>query len=119
MIHRLLDFKLAAENNEYHPPKADNDRNNNGTVPRAIATLNQEGLIQSESDITNTDNEPFALTRQSLTTFFSAKVAHCKACSNWLTASVPYCSCPLVAKILIISVKLGFIVPDLCRFAKH
>ncbi len=67
-IHRLLDFKLAAENNEYHPPKADKDGNNNGTVPRAIASLNQEGLIQSESDITNTNNEPFDLTRQSLNT---------------------------------------------------
>ena len=64
-IHRLLDFKLAAENNEYHAPEIDN---NNGTVPRAIDTLNQEGLIQSETDITDTDNEPFDITRQSLST---------------------------------------------------
>ena len=64
-IHRLLDFKLAVEDNEYHIPEIDN---NNGEVPRAIATLNQEGLIQSETNITDTEKEPFDITRQSLNT---------------------------------------------------
>ena len=67
-IHRLLDFKLAAENNKYNAPETDKERNNNGMVPRAIATLNQEGLIQSETDITDTNSEPFDITRQSLST---------------------------------------------------
>ncbi len=71
-IHRLLDFKLAAEDNEYHAPETDNN-NNNGTIPTAIANLEKEQLIQPEkpckgnSQIPPTE-EPFDITRQSLNT---------------------------------------------------
>ena len=49
-VHRLLDFKLAAEDNQPAPPV---DESTSESVPkaaisRAIDTLNQEGLIQAE-----------------------------------------------------------------------
>jgi len=80
-IHRLLDFKLAAEDNQYQPQQT---RPSGEAVPRVVDTLNQEGLIQPELDsrsdvlaATQTghksdtavdpwENEPFDLTRQPL-----------------------------------------------------
>lgn len=44
-IHRLLDFKLAAEGNDYEAPRV--EASGDG-VPRVVDTLNQEGLIQQE-----------------------------------------------------------------------
>ncbi|MEO1802009.1 MAG: carbon-phosphorus lyase complex subunit PhnI, partial [Cyanobacteria bacterium J06629_2] len=71
-IHRLLDFKLAAEDNEYQPPENTESVNDNSSIPRSIDTLNQEQLIQPE---TCKGEQPFApteepsdITRQSLTT---------------------------------------------------
>lgn len=66
-VHRLLDFKLAAENNEYHTPET-NVEENFVSLPRTIDTLDREGLIQSETADNDTDKEPFDLTRQSLNT---------------------------------------------------
>lgn len=45
-IHRLLDFKLAAEGNTWTAPEAEPKPE---TVPRVIDTLGQEGLIQDEA----------------------------------------------------------------------
>ena len=65
-VHRLLDFKLAAEDNQSAPPV---DKSINESVPkavnRAIDTLNQEGLIQAEERADARD-ETFDLTRQPL-----------------------------------------------------
>ena len=65
-VHRLLDFKLAAEDNQ---PEAPVGEPINGSmpkaVPRAIDTLNQEGLIQAEEKI-DAENQTFDLTRQPL-----------------------------------------------------
>ncbi|MDJ0571660.1 MAG: carbon-phosphorus lyase complex subunit PhnI [Pleurocapsa sp. MO_192.B19] len=66
-IHRLLDFKLAAEDNEYQPPQKPIAVNSNSVTPRSIDTLDKEQLIQSE-DVRQSKREPFDLTRQSLTT---------------------------------------------------
>ncbi|WP_081942766.1 carbon-phosphorus lyase complex subunit PhnI [Myxosarcina sp. GI1] len=66
-IHRLLDFKLAAEDNNYNTLETDNNRDRNGKIARAIDTLDREGLIQSET-CKDATNEPFDLTRQSLNT---------------------------------------------------
>ena len=64
-IHRLLDFKLAAEDNQpqYPGAKADEADASPG-VPRAVDALNHEGLIQSEPEIDA--EEIFDLTRQPL-----------------------------------------------------
>ncbi len=63
-IHRLLDFKLAAEDNRFVTPETDTSSE---SVPRAIDALNSEGLIQLESlDGHNQTPEPFDLTRQPL-----------------------------------------------------
>ncbi len=70
-VHRLLDFKLAAENNQSDYPVGEPTE---GGIPRAIDTLNPEGLIQSETaddvkaDDANAENdaEIFDLTRQPL-----------------------------------------------------
>lgn len=59
-IHRLLDFKLAAEGNLPTAPESEAERE---SMPRAIDTLGQEGLIQTEMD---QDSAPFDLTRQPL-----------------------------------------------------
>ena len=66
-VHRLLDFKLAAEDNQSAPPI---DESINESVPkaaanRAIDTLNQEGLIQDEEKLCAKD-KIFDLTRQPL-----------------------------------------------------
>ena len=66
-IHRLLDFKLAAEDNEYSAPEKPSGTNGSLSITSAIATLNQDELIQSE-DITEPNKEPFDITRQSLNT---------------------------------------------------
>jgi alpha-D-ribose 1-methylphosphonate 5-triphosphate synthase subunit PhnI len=69
-IHRLLDFKLAAEDNEYVAPQK-NHVEGNCNFPdspnHAIEALDREQLIQPEHDI-DTKQEPFDLTRQSLNT---------------------------------------------------
>ena len=75
-IHRLLDFKLLAEDNEYNTPETDNNIvrvNGSLPLPRAIDTLNQEQLIQPEKPCkggsqTAPTEDPFDLTRQSLNT---------------------------------------------------
>ncbi|MBE9044187.1 carbon-phosphorus lyase complex subunit PhnI [Pleurocapsales cyanobacterium LEGE 10410] len=72
-IHRLLDFKLAAEDGEYVAPETDNVRANGHSSSRAIDTLGEEGLIQPETTSTGDrsfapTDEPFDITRQSLTT---------------------------------------------------
>ena len=61
-IHRLLDFKLAAEDNFLEAPTAEPAGE---SAPRAIDALNQEGLIQAESMPTEA-SEPFDLTRAPL-----------------------------------------------------
>ncbi|MEL6578971.1 MAG: carbon-phosphorus lyase complex subunit PhnI [Cyanobacteria bacterium J06621_12] len=71
-IHRLLDFKLLAENNEYNAPENTVGANGNSPTPRSIDTLNQEQLIQPETfkgeqPFAPTE-EPFDITRQSLNT---------------------------------------------------
>ena len=66
-IHRLLDFKLAAEDNEYQATET-NVGDGYSPTPRTIDTLNEEQLIQSEQAITDNNREPFDITRQSLNT---------------------------------------------------
>lgn len=69
-IHRLLDFKLAAEDNEYQMPEDNNklvDANDNSASTRATATLENEQLIHSENNKQDISKEPFDITRQSLT----------------------------------------------------
>ena len=66
-IPRLLDFKLAAEHNEYEINKSDNSKENLITE-RAIASLQKEGIIQSESLNCSKTKSPFDITRQSLAT---------------------------------------------------
>lgn len=64
-VHRLLDFKLAAEDNQPSCPVGETPgETQKDEVPRAIDTLNHEGLIQEEYD----DKTPdvFDLTRQPL-----------------------------------------------------
>ena len=83
-IHRLLDFKLAAEDNTF-PAPVSNKSDLQETTPRVANTLAQEGLVMSPSNglvsngvrtkdeqsgiesITH-PTEPFDITRQSLTT---------------------------------------------------
>ncbi len=75
-IHRLLDFKLAAEQNQFAAPQA-TAAEVEAIAPRVLNTLAREGLIgstptedansqQSTSHALPTD--PFDITRQSLTT---------------------------------------------------
>jgi alpha-D-ribose 1-methylphosphonate 5-triphosphate synthase subunit PhnI len=52
-IHRLLDFKLAAEGTTLAAPEAELNQTANQAVPRIIDTLGQEGLIQAEEAIAN------------------------------------------------------------------
>ncbi|MEL6901307.1 MAG: carbon-phosphorus lyase complex subunit PhnI [Cyanobacteria bacterium J06606_4] len=61
-IHRLLDFKLAAESNQPESPAGEYSP---APVPRAIDALNHEGLIQAEMDTPN-GSTVFDLTRQPL-----------------------------------------------------
>lgn len=62
-MHRLLDFKLAAEDNL---PTAPETEAQSAAIPRVIDMLGQEGLIEDE--IAHVEPEPFDLTRQPLTT---------------------------------------------------
>lgn len=84
-VHRLLDFKLAAEGNNPIAPEAEPQQ---AIVPRVIDTLGQEGLIEEELELSgngetidhhqhqdtngnlpsNSTASPFDITRQSLTT---------------------------------------------------
>lgn len=78
-IHRLLDFKLAAEDNQFSAPTTEIVDATEAT-PRVLNTLAQEGLIgatKSEDPTctqTNTQSDtpcppsPFDITRQSLST---------------------------------------------------
>jgi alpha-D-ribose 1-methylphosphonate 5-triphosphate synthase subunit PhnI len=59
-IHRLLDFKLAAEG---QPAIAPESPNSIESIPRVIDTLGKEGLIQGEI---SQDHQPEDLTRQPL-----------------------------------------------------
>jgi alpha-D-ribose 1-methylphosphonate 5-triphosphate synthase subunit PhnI len=65
-VHRLLDFKLAAENNHFSPPTGD-ESNPAEPTPRVLNTLAQEGLISS-SEVSSSGAEPYDLTRQPLET---------------------------------------------------
>jgi alpha-D-ribose 1-methylphosphonate 5-triphosphate synthase subunit PhnI len=64
-IHRLLDFKLAAEDNA---PTFPTKESSSTETPRALDALGQEGLIQPEPSPLDADSaqEPFDLTRQPL-----------------------------------------------------
>lgn len=81
-VHRLLDFKLAAEDNTFPVPTSE-EYDTTETTPRVAQTLAQEGLVtppgSNLGDITQpaggdqqpdqkSDIEPFDITRQSLTT---------------------------------------------------
>jgi alpha-D-ribose 1-methylphosphonate 5-triphosphate synthase subunit PhnI len=64
-VHRLLDFKLAAEGTDFIAPEADLSAQRGQMCPRAIDTLAQEGLIQLEQTLGNesssewnTENNP-------------------------------------------------------------
>lgn len=63
-VHRLLDFKLAAEGNSPIAPESDPQPT---AVPRVIDTLGQEGLIEKEVE-NRANPHPFDLTRQPLST---------------------------------------------------
>ncbi|MBD1915456.1 MULTISPECIES: carbon-phosphorus lyase complex subunit PhnI [Cyanophyceae] len=72
-IHRLLDFKLAAENNQFSAPTTEiGDAIADATeaTPRVLNTLAHEGLIgvTKSDDLTGTLSLPFDITRQSLST---------------------------------------------------
>ncbi len=66
-IHRLLDFKLLAEDNTYQAASSDNG-NGERITESAIASLQKEGLMQTEIGKENPTKEPFDITRQSLNT---------------------------------------------------
>ncbi|MGF1534873.1 MAG: carbon-phosphorus lyase complex subunit PhnI [Elainellaceae cyanobacterium] len=63
-VHRLLDFKLAAEGNAAVPPRTGTA--SNGATPRVADILRQEDLIQPAA--APQESTPFDLTRHSLTT---------------------------------------------------
>ncbi len=63
-IHRLLDFKLAAEASHPPMPPMPSGKSNQQQTPRALDVLGNEGLIQPEATL-NAKN-PFDLTRQPL-----------------------------------------------------
>jgi alpha-D-ribose 1-methylphosphonate 5-triphosphate synthase subunit PhnI len=62
-VHRLLDFKLAAENNTFSAPEADPKPE---TVPRVMQMLEQADLIQTEACPEPDHPPPFDITRQPL-----------------------------------------------------
>jgi alpha-D-ribose 1-methylphosphonate 5-triphosphate synthase subunit PhnI len=77
-VHRLLDFKLAAENNQFTAPAVKPDRPTK-PPPRVLNTLAQEGLIATPQSSETaspegmeaqqaTPSPPFDLTRQPLAT---------------------------------------------------
>ncbi len=64
-VHRLLDFKLAAEDNEYQAPRRDAPAT---ASPRILDLLGDESLIQPESDNceqAGDDSRSFSVTAQS------------------------------------------------------
>jgi len=69
-IHRLLDFKLAAEDNQPEYPTSEPsspdqaDAAGATAIPRAVDALNHEGLIQAEPE--DKEEQIFDLTRQPL-----------------------------------------------------
>lgn len=76
-VHRLLDFALMAEDNQFTAPTATPEIT--GPIPSAIKALAYEGLVQSERPVEATspnldesatlhNADPFDLTRQPLTT---------------------------------------------------
>lgn len=76
-IHRLLDFKLAAENNQFSAPTTeivDAIANAAEATPRVLNALAYEGLIGATKSEDPTDTSspllspPFDITRQSLST---------------------------------------------------
>ncbi len=67
-VHRLLDFKLAAENNQFLAPTTE-IVDATAATPRVLNTLAQEGLIgATKSDDPADMSPPFDITRESLTT---------------------------------------------------
>ncbi|MBW4486040.1 MAG: carbon-phosphorus lyase complex subunit PhnI [Tildeniella torsiva UHER 1998/13D] len=67
-VHRLLDFKLAAENNQFSVPTTEIVDATEAT-PRVLNTLVHEGLIgATKSDDPADISPPFDITRQSLST---------------------------------------------------
>ncbi|MBD2231654.1 carbon-phosphorus lyase complex subunit PhnI [Phormidium tenue] len=71
-VHRLLDFKLAAENNQFSAPTTeigDAIAPPPAATPRVLNTLAQEGLIgATKSDDLADVSPPFDITRESLNT---------------------------------------------------
>jgi len=86
-VHRLLDFKLAAEDNQFAPPSVApaNDaaqdlrpdaapntpaqnRDQADPMPQIMNILGQEGLISPDAPKTDEASAPFDLTRQPLST---------------------------------------------------
>ena len=62
-IHRLLDFKLAADGSA---PDSPAKKETGEGIPRVVDTLNQEGLIQPEHPTDGSNPQIFDLTRQPL-----------------------------------------------------
>lgn len=62
-IHRLLDFKLTAEDNQPVMPQGEA---NGADTPSALEAITQQGLIQSEEQTPSKDADPFDLTRKPL-----------------------------------------------------
>jgi alpha-D-ribose 1-methylphosphonate 5-triphosphate synthase subunit PhnI len=65
-VHRLLDFKLAAEDNQFPTPASD-VATVDTVIPSTLDTLAQEGLLQPPTPLAAT-SAPLDLTRQPLTT---------------------------------------------------
>ena len=74
-VHRLLDFKLAAEDNTFPAPSSE-DYESTETTPRVAQMLEREGLVTAithsaarpQPQLQGEPAEPFDITRQSLTT---------------------------------------------------
>ena len=62
-IHRLLDFKLAAEGNSYTSPQSE-ILNLDENLPRVMNILEKEGLVYEEK--TEDDKQPYDLTKKPL-----------------------------------------------------
>ncbi len=55
-VHRLLDFKLAAEGAAFLAPEADPQDDTHQAAPQMMETLGQEGLIQPEQAIASSNS---------------------------------------------------------------
>lgn len=67
-VPRLLDFKLAAEGNNFVAPETEK-KENSTYFPPITETLEREGLMQPETIARNSEKDnPFDITRQSLNT---------------------------------------------------